>query len=325
MTDKDIHDALERIKPDDAARKRMLQNIMQSAKQPPRKKHHVRRTLLLAAAIATALSVAASADGSDFFGLWSIGIRDTEIYSPVLTDNGYIPGTEVVDMISMQGFRGSPEYQASMEWNEFYQDYTDGYDFESAGEEGISAEYDAYACFDTVMQDKLDELCERYGLELLGPILDPPGSLFDSAGVGDVCSGSAEDGKNICNWGYYFSGGTFFFEGSAEWNDGTITDYQFKRAVKGYLSTDLLNVGDLDEYQQWEYTTENGVPLLLTLGSSKGLIFADREESFVTVNVLGDWTNIPEDIPENWQENQFCLTRSDMEALAEMFDFSAIP
>ncbi len=316
MTDKDIHDAFERMKPDKAAQERMLQNILRSEKKPVRvKKHYIRRTLLLAAAIAAAMSVIASANGSDFFGLWSVGIRNREIYSPVLTDDGYVPGARMVDMISLQGFIGSPEYQACVEWQDFEYDYLQDYDFND--DYWATAEYDAYSCYDEVMREKIDDICERYDLKLLGPrIFDyDPNSIFSSAGGGNVLNGTLKNGvrENEFSWGYIYPGGTFAFEGTVFWDDGSVTNYQFTRNVKGYFNTVSLNVGDLDEYEQWEYTTENGVKLLLALGPSKGLIFADREKSFVNVNILGDiW------------EDGFYLTKADIEAIAEGFDLSAI-
>ena len=49
MTDREIHDAFERMKPDEAAKARMLENIL-SASQPERTVHRTgwKRTLLLA-------------------------------------------------------------------------------------------------------------------------------------------------------------------------------------------------------------------------------------------------------------------------------------
>ena len=69
-----------------------------------------------------------------------------------------------------------------------------------------------------------------------------------------------------------------------------------------------------DDYEQWEYTTADGVPLLLALGPSKALILADTEESFVTVNVLGDWAM-----------GTFDISREDLEEIAEGFHFSVVP
>ena len=126
MTDRDIHDAFERMRPSQAAKDRMLENILSSAPllEKRRKRRGWKTSLLLAAAIAAGLSVAAAAYGTDFFGLWSVGMRDREIFSPVEVEEGiFVPGTAVVDEVSMQGLTDSPEYQAAMEWEDFCSAY----------------------------------------------------------------------------------------------------------------------------------------------------------------------------------------------------------
>lgn len=321
MTDRDIHEAFERIKPDEAAKERMLENIL-SAAQPQKRVRRKgwKRSLLLAAALAAGLSVAAAAYGTDFFGLWSVGMRDREIYSPVEVEEGvYVPGTEVVDEVSMQGLMDSPEAQAAREYEAFCSAYDPDGAILAATDFFLPAsmDYEAYTCYTQEMIDELDRLCEKYGLALLGPSTGAfeERELFDGVGTGNVCRGCRDVGRHYFTWGYYYAGGSYMFEGSFVWNDadGRSADYQFNCAAKGYLSTLFLNVGSLDDYEQWEYTTADGVSLLLALGPSKGLIFADTEKSFVTVNVLGDW---PMGI--------FDLSREDLEDLAEGFDFTAV-
>ena len=166
MTDREIHDAFERMKPDEAAKARMLENIL-SASQPERTVHRTgwKRTLLLAAVLAAGLSVATAAYGTDFFGLWSVGVRDQEIYSPIEVEEGvYVPGTEVVDEVSMQGLMGSPEYQAAREWEDFYGTYDpDGAILAEAEGYVPPPEYEAYICYSQEMLDRLDGLCGKYG------------------------------------------------------------------------------------------------------------------------------------------------------------------
>ncbi len=322
MTDRDIHDAFERMRPSQAAKDRMLENILSSAPllEKRRKRRGWKTSLLLAAAIAAGLSVAAAAYGTDFFGLWSVGMRDREIFSPVEVEEGiFVPGTAVVDEVSMQGLTDSPEYQAAMEWEDFCSAYDpDGAILADAEGYVPPPDYEAYLCYSQEMMDQLDRLCEKYHLELLGPSTGAfeEWELFNGAGSGNVCSGSLETGRNYMSWGYYYAGGSYFFEGRFVWTDtdGRSADYQFNCAAKGYLSTVSLNVGSLDDYEQWEYTTADGVPLLLALGPSKALILADTEESFVTVNVLGDWAM-----------GTFDISREDLEEIAEGFHFSVVP
>ncbi|MDE6319722.1 MAG: hypothetical protein K2M22_08460, partial [Lachnospiraceae bacterium] len=59
----------------------------------------------------------------------------------------------------------SPEYKASAEWREF----DDGYDtdfaiLEQVGNEPVDPEYEyeAYCCYSPEMEEKIDEICEKY-------------------------------------------------------------------------------------------------------------------------------------------------------------------
>ena len=299
MTDKDIHDAFARIQPDDAAQKRMLQHILQSANRMPVRKER-RQYLLLAATLAIIVSVTAYISIPYFGGLWRIQNQETGETTTV----------------SWQGILESPEYRACTEWWEFWSEYTEDRNFSGSDSAGIPNDYDAYSCYDNTMREKADELCRRYQLELLGPEVNhnDPYNLFVSAGVGNLFdTGRGAQGENQYGWGYRYPCGTFFFEGTLLWSDGSETDYQFVRSRKGYFYTAVT--ADMLENceQRWEYTTENGVQLLLGLSPSSGLLLADTETSFVTVNVLGDLSRT------------FDMGPEELEAMAEMFNFSAVP
>ncbi|MDE7243631.1 MAG: hypothetical protein K2O18_06610 [Oscillospiraceae bacterium] len=307
MTDKDIHDAFQRIQPDGAAQKRMLQNILRSAKQPRPVGHSVRQYLLLAATLAIVVSITAYMGVPYFAGLWRARNQETQ--------DGGVPEPVESGAVSLQGIIESPKYRASAEWWEFWEEYTEDRNFTGEESQGIPNDYDAYGCFDSVMRQKADEICARYDLALLGPEVghDDPENLFASAEIGNLFGYASEKGENEYGWGYRYSCGTFFFEGTVKWTDGSITEYQLIRDRKGYFYTgiapDMLeNCGEW-----WDYTTENGVRLLLGLSASNGLILADTDTSFVTVNILGDLSIA------------FGVEREELEALAEMFDFSAVP
>lgn len=329
MKQEDIYEALQRIQPDERARERMLAHILSTAElerqePPPRRRRGPRWMVLLAAVLGAVvgLTVAAAAYETDFFGLWNIDLGRKELTVPEVEADGAVSyHTEERDMISLQGLAGSPEYQANAEWQEFLESYDqDGALLAAVGNSptGIPADYDAYTCYTWEMVDKLDEICEKYGLRLLGPatVEVEPQALFANAGVGDVCNGPALHVINQPCSGYWYQDGTFFFEGDAalaERKPGQIVSYQFSRAVRGSFNSVLLNIGNLADYEQWGCTTENGVPLLLASDHrSKALVIADLEQSFVAVNILGS-------------ADGFHMTNQDVEDFAEAFDFTVIP
>ena len=322
VTNEDIRRAMEAVRPDGAARARMLRHIRACAAlereeaPPPRRRG---KGVLLAAALgmAVGLTAAVAAYETDFFGLWSVDLGRAELAIPeVEPDGGIAYHVEERERISLQGLAGSPENLANREWEDFLEQYDpDGSLLEAVGNgpTGVSEEYDAYLCYTPEMAEKIDGICAKYGLRVLGPctVETDPQTLFQRAGVGDVCAGS---GSNTPWSGYWYRDGTFFFEGAVEQACGTV-DYQFSRAVKGSFGSTPLYLSGIEDYEQWSYTTENGVELLLANDhASKALVIASRERSFVTVNVLGDWA-----------AGTFRMSNRDVEEFAEAFDFTAVP
>lgn len=80
-------------------------------------------------------------------------------------------------LLSLQGVEGTPGYQASKEWYEWRQTYdTDEsvYHSEEAFSEDFGDAYYAYNLYSREMKDKVDEICAKYDLELLGKMYVDP-------------------------------------------------------------------------------------------------------------------------------------------------------
>lgn len=105
-------------------------------------------------------------------------------------------------------------------------------------------------------------------------------------------------------------------EGKAAWKGSTLytTNYELTRTMKGSFHPVTLNIGAIENYHEWNYTTKNGQNVLLANSDSKALILAEREQSFLVVNVLGDFVS-----------DTFEISDEMLEELADIFDFSAIP
>ena len=82
--------------------------------------------------------------------------------------------TEPRTRLSLQGYVGSNSYQAAKEWFDFLQSYDPDGAIEFS-DEAYSVEfpedYQFYQLYSVEMKDKLDEICQKYDLELLGPVL----------------------------------------------------------------------------------------------------------------------------------------------------------
>lgn len=339
MLKDEIYKAYENMGPDENARSRMLENIRSAALQKEFNKKEKKRNMrkksaklgfrLAVGAAAGSLLIGMSAWAVYHFKLKDMGtgkekVLDLSVPAEALGDDVTwkdIPEKEV-DMISLAGIEGSPEYEADVEWQKFLDSYdTDESILASVGSgtTGFEEKYGEYLCYSQEMADKIEEICEKYGLQKLTgfELAEDYKGLLSGAGVGDFLGGKAEDAKAEYISGWFYADGSFDFDGSATIGGSSVvtTDYQFSRTMKGTFRGTSLNVGNLEAYEEWNYTTKNGETILLaTDGSSKALIIAEKEKSFVTVNVLGDiWGGT------------FGIGKAELEKLAEAFDFSVIP
>lgn len=225
---------------------------------------------------------------------------------------------------SLEFLTDSPEYQAYVEWREFDNGYdTDFAILEQVGDEPVDPdyEYEAYCCYSPEMEEKVDEICEKYSLSKLSgfQIADDYSELCSKAGVGDFCERESENVKQNVLSSYIYDG-AFLMEGNAALAGSSIYEvsYQFARVVKGYFTSAYLDFGDLAECDVREYTTKNGenvffVNIMNEEWGTKAYIIVEREKSFIVINVLGDMTDITDVNDER------------LELLADAFDFAAIP
>lgn len=337
MLKDEIYKVYENMGPDEAVRKRILKNIRSAALQKDSVKKEKKRSIkkqsaklcfrLAAGAAAGCLLIGTAACAVYYFGLKDVGtgkekVIDLSVPAEELEDAipEDIPEKEV-DMISLVGVEGSPEHEADAEWQEFLESYDqDESILATVGNNstGFEEEYGEYLCYSREMADKIDEICEKYDLQKLTGFELPENyeGLCSGAGVGNFLGGSTEDAKAEYIAGWYYADGSFGFDGNAVISGSSLvmTDYQFSRAMKGTFQGTSLNIEDMEEYREWNYITKNGEPVLLaTNGSTKALIIAEREKSFVTVNVLGDILG-----------GTFGIGEEELEILAEAFDFSVI-
>lgn len=219
----------------------------------------------------------------------------------------------------LEALTGSPEYQASAEWDAFYWGYdTDGTILAQAGNEPIEEEdeYEAYSCYSQEMEEKVDEICEKYGLSKLNgfQISNNYEELCSKAGVGAFCKELSENVKHTFLTGYLYADGSFKIEGEVTLAGSSIYEvtYQMIRSVKGSLNNLLYD--DLTEYRTREYETENGEIVLIASSEDQNpLILVIREKSFLEVRVIADFME-ESDINDEM-----------LEELADAFDFTTIP
>ncbi|MBD9283096.1 MAG: hypothetical protein EGQ67_08720, partial [Clostridiales bacterium] len=89
------------------------------------------------------------------------------------------------------------------------------------------------------------------------------------------------------------------------------------RYVKGAFSEVTLNIGSAEDYEEWIYTTSRGDEVQLSLGPSRCVVMSDQPKAFVAINLLGGTEGNSFFMPEP-------VTKEDLEAFAELFDFAKL-
>jgi len=222
------------------------------------------------------------------------------------------------NVISLQGFEGSENYEAFQEWKTFLDSYDQDNSILYANNDFYLVcpdEYYSYECYSWEMVEKLEEICEKYDLEPLGKpwVYRQTEHLFEAVGIDTVFSGTAIAEPSPFS-GYCFNDGTFDMEGDITlpepWNYTVL--YSLRSVQKTSFDGVFSSVGDLDTYEQWEYTMKDGTKVLLAL-QDEGRIIVDKEDCFVVVTAFGTPEDVFAPIPHD---------PAFVEAFCESFDFS---
>lgn len=197
-----------------------------------------------------------------------------------------------MDVISLNGYTDSPEYRATLEWMEFENSYDPDKALLHQADVNHympSSDYESYTCYTEEMRGKIDGICQKYDLELAGPIYFPEKS---EQALEAVNVSSIENENSILslylNEGRYFRSGSFYLGGTlqdrlAEEVDWDATSFQYFANKKKVFFTNYLTTGSLDSFDVWEYTVRDGTRLLLAQNEERGLIYADTDELFTSV------------------------------------------
>ena len=197
------------------------------------------------------------------------------------TDAGPVVAQQV---LSLQGYEGSPAYLALQEWWEYAIDYTiQNPDLRFSSDYQRPQAYTKYPCYSQDMVDKVDEICSKYGLHLLGKsafIMDAAG--MEEKGLSGVLSDQAAP---RCFCGHLYEDGSFTASGELELSGDyeKTVQFQMHNIRKDAFYTAHLGLNNMSDYMQWNYTTPDGYTALLALSDRTGLIFAENEGRFVSV------------------------------------------
>ena len=279
---------------------------------PKRKSKKTIITVLIAVAVVSALGITtfAAINGglaSRTFGK-STWAPEDETYVDSDGEEYTFPERE---FISLQGYADSPEFQATGEWLEF----EDGYDrdfsivtafdeeLKRTGVDPFEEKYGAYLIYSQEMADKVDEITAKYNLQLHKNLSDCDTDIVREK-FGNVFS------EEVFGAGYMYDDGTFQLDGTYK-----NIEFQIRRCMRGYFDTVYLNVGNIDNYEQWTYVTKDGYTVYLGIRSDgHAVISIDLEDSFVSMSIM----------PWDSDLNQVIHTREELEDLVDQIDFSLL-
>ena len=187
-------------------------------------------------------------------------------------------------VLSLQGYEGSPSYNALQEWLTYAAEYTmQNPELRFTSEFQRPEAYTNYPCYSQEMVDKVDEICSKYGLHLLGkPLFITDAEGMKENGLSGVLS---EEAMPRCFYGHLYQDGSFVASGELEFSADyeKIVQFQMRNIKKDAFYTVHLGLNNISGFVQWNYTTQDGYSALLALNDTTGLIFVENEGRFISI------------------------------------------
>lgn len=287
------------------------------------KRKGMSKVWLVAAIIAAMVLLMGCAIVLKSLGMLSMGTTNVDI--PIDYHNSV---TEERSVLSLQGYQGTPGYQAALEWNQFLDTYDpDGSILASLPDKkntGIPAEYSAYSCYTQEMKAKIDEICAKYGLELLGKsyLEDTNEEFFGALGIDGIIVENAQ-AEVVLYPEYYYRDGTFVVYGLTTLT-GDNTPWQFpiefnlRCVMKSSFDCVTNHIKDLSGFTEWTYTLSDGTEVLLALSKEGAFIIADCTDCFITITL--------ETTVQKWyMDEPVTMDKAALEAVANTFDLTFHP
>lgn len=290
-----------------------------------------RKIWLIAALIAMTVILAGCAV------VYLLRIQDMKVgqysfYVPTVYDEqGNVIPVEAQEPITQLSLQGSNR-EALAQWLAFTNTYDQDLSIVHAADEAARAgsPWDIpenyhlpYGCYSQEMVDKLNEIVEKYDLQLLSRDVSlnyyENSVLFQCLGL----DGLVYENPNIQveYWdGYFHLEGTFDLNmyitmdmGDWKWEDA-LAGYRYSR--KDYFDPLTAPIRESHIDTQWDYTRRDGQKLLMVLGKETAKIFANLPDAFISITLD----------PYIWVDGEKVpMTQNAMEQLAELFDLSIKP
>lgn len=230
-------------------------------------------------------------------------------YAPI-TQSTNMEGPDTISLISLQNIN----QPALVEWLDFLVSYDPDGSLMVANdnnESGIPEPYHlVYGCYTWEMVERLDEIADRYNLQLLSQDVGletyAHNVLYEALNFESVIKENTAAQMEYLD-GYFYLEGTFnanILITLPNHSEEMLVSLRYSK--KDYFDPVVGPVGDVESYDQWHYVQADGIDLLLAVNDESARIFADLPDAFVSVQTE-------------------TLSKEDLEQLAEVFDFTIQP
>ena len=256
-----------------------------------------------------------------------------EVYDIFSDDGSEYLGQETVteQVLTLAGIKGTPGYQAALEWFEFKQNYdSDGVILASvwSNTPEFPAEYSRYGLYSQEMKDKVDEILGKYSLKPAGAILEfrTLKNMCAALGVERIQTAS-NDVSVLIESGECHENGNFSMMVDFTLPDSADAEITSTWGLLRWnrtdcFSDDMIALEAVDDWQEWNYTTVSGSEVLIIRSASdaRGWIICDRGEAVLSLQL-----EARQDLYSDAGVEYRYLTDDQMELIADAIDFSIQP
>lgn len=238
------------------------------------------------------------------------------------------------NIFTLHGLEGTPAYLAHQEWFAFLKTYDQDRTLMNAADNkpmDIPEAYEGYSPYTQEMIDKIDEITAKYDLKLLGafaPFQSWESHIFrEATGIQTLLTeDSTADFK--MGSGYFYESGNFNLsfhmtmpQQDGNWPYEIIGEIYYSKA--DCFDEIFWTIGDLVQWEQWTYTTQNGDELLVLWYKNRGgaRLFCNRDDALICVSLHAEHHS--EYIAETGEYDTVTyMTKKQLKQVADQLDFS---
>ena len=249
-------------------------------------------------------------------------------------------GQETVteDVLTLAGIKGSPNYQAAQEWFAFKQAYDPDHSIlYQLQEDGLvpvfPGEYAAYQLYSQEMKDKLDEILEKYNLNVIGKTIPfrTEELVCKALGLEDITA-PGSNAEIELDYAEYQECGNLNMDFNIRIpSDGDFPEQQTRCHLyfmrKDAFTEDVISLREIDTWKEWNYTTASGTDVLIFRSPTdwRGYLFCDSPNYTVTLRYEFISEQYSYDAAGNVNADKEVMTDREIERLADAIDFTIEP